>query len=57
MAAKAESVRAAVVQAGSILFDTPATLKKLRRLVGEAAAQGAQLAVFPEAFVLSLIHI
>ena len=51
MAAKAESVRAAVVQAGSILFDTPATLEKLRRLVGEAAAQGAQLAVFPEAFV------
>ncbi len=43
--------RVAVVQAGTVLFDTPATLAKLRRLAGEAAAQGATLAVFPEAFV------
>ncbi len=43
--------RVAVIQAGSRLFDTPATLAKLRRLAGEAAAQGAKLALFPEAFV------
>jgi len=43
--------RVAVIQAGSILFDTPATVDKLRRLAAEAAAEGARLAVFPEAFV------
>lgn len=41
----------AVIQAATVLFDTPATLAKLARLAGEAAAQGAQLAVLPEAFV------
>ena len=43
--------RVAVVQAGSILFDTPATLDKLRRFSAEAAGKSARLAVFPEAFV------
>lgn len=43
--------RVAVIQAGSVLFDTPATLDKLARFAREAAAQGAKLAVFPEAFV------
>src|SRR5262245_33162376 len=47
----ADTVRVAVVQAGSILFDTPASLAKLRRLVTEAAEGGAKLAVFPEAFL------
>ena len=51
MAAEARTIRAAVVQAGSTLFDTPATMEKLRRLAMEASAQGAELAVFPEAFV------
>lgn len=41
----------AVIQAATCLFDTPATLEKLALLAGEAAAQGAKLAVFPEAFV------
>ena len=41
----------AVIQAATCLFDTPATLEKLARLAGEAAAQGAKLALFPEAFV------
>jgi nitrilase len=41
----------AVIQAATCLFDTPATLEKLARLAGEAAAQGARLALFPEAFV------
>ena len=44
-------VKVAVVQAGSALFDTPATVKKLARLASEAAANGAKLIVFPEAFV------
>ncbi|MBI3679233.1 MAG: nitrilase [Acidobacteria bacterium] len=43
--------RAAVVQAGSVLFDTPATLDKLERFTEEAGSQGAQLVVFPEAFI------
>lgn len=43
--------RVAVVQAGSVLFDTPATLDKVAQLAGQASAGGAKLAVFPEAFV------
>jgi nitrilase len=45
------AVKAAVVQAGSILFDTPATLTRLTQLTQEAASQGASLVLFPEAFV------
>lgn len=49
--AESQMVRAAVVQAGSVAFDTPATLDKMERLAREAAAGGAQIAVFPEAFI------
>ena len=45
------NIRAAVVQAGSILFDTDATLEKAGQLVADAAGRGAQLLVFPEAFI------
>ena len=41
----------AVVQAGSLLFDTPATLEKFCDLARDAAAGGAKLIVFPEAFI------
>ncbi len=44
-------VRAAVVQAASVAFDRERTLQKVRRLTADAAGQGAQLVVFPEAFV------
>lgn len=44
-------VRVAAVQTGSIAFDTPASMDKLTTLVARAAAQGANLAVFPEAFI------
>jgi nitrilase len=44
-------VTVAVVQAGSVLFDTNATLARLRHFAGEAARKGAKLIVFPEAFV------
>lgn len=45
------TVRAAVVQAAPVAFDLDASLDKLERLTAEAAQQGAQLAVFPEAFL------
>ena len=44
-------VKVAVVQAAPLLFDREATLSKACRLVGEAAAGGAKLALFPEAFI------
>jgi nitrilase len=45
------NVKVAVVQAGSILFDREATVTKAERLIAEAAGSGAQLVVFPEAFI------
>ncbi|MBL7250182.1 nitrilase-related carbon-nitrogen hydrolase [Alloalcanivorax marinus] len=44
-------VRAAVVQTGSAMFDIDATLDKVEKNAVLAAQQGAQLVVFPEAFV------
>lgn len=41
----------AVIQTASELFDTPATLEKMRDLLARAAAEKAELAVLPEAFV------
>jgi nitrilase len=41
----------AVVQAGPVPFDRPRTLAKAVLLVSEAAAQSAELVVFPEAFL------
>ncbi len=46
-----QKVKVAVVQAGGNCFDKSAMLDKFKRLAGEAAAQGAKLAVFPEAFI------
>jgi nitrilase len=43
--------RVAVVQAAPVPFDREATISKLRTLVAGASSQGAQLIVFPEAFV------
>ncbi|KAI8573440.1 hypothetical protein RHMOL_Rhmol01G0277700 [Rhododendron molle] len=47
----APTVRATVVQASTVFYDTPATLDKAERLLAEAASYGSQLVVFPEAFV------
>ena len=44
-------VKVAVVQAAPIAFNRERTLKKARTLIREAARQGAQLVLFPEAFV------
>jgi nitrilase len=46
-----DSVRVACVQAEPVTFDRAATIEKLGRLTAEAAAGGAQLALFPETFV------
>jgi nitrilase len=43
--------KAAVVQAGPVMFDREATLEKVRALASRAAAEGNRLVVFPEAFV------
>src|SRR5438270_5910992 len=48
---KETSVRVAVVQAGAVPFDTPACVDKAVRLIGEAAATGAKVILFPEAFI------
>ncbi len=45
------SVRVASVQAEPVVFNREATITKLERLVGEAAAAGAELVLLPEAFV------
>jgi nitrilase len=45
------SVKAAVVQAAPVLFDRAATVEKACRLVLDAAEQGANLILFPEAFI------
>jgi nitrilase len=46
-----DKVRVAVVQASPVLFDRDATVEKAGGLAQEAAAGGAQLIVFPEAFI------
>ena len=42
---------AAVAQTATIMFDTAATVAKAETLMAEAAARGAQVLVFPEAFI------
>jgi nitrilase len=42
---------AAVIQTSTVLLDTPATVERSLALMKEAAAQGAQVLVFPEAFL------
>ncbi|MGH8110443.1 MAG: nitrilase-related carbon-nitrogen hydrolase [Rhodanobacteraceae bacterium] len=44
-------IKAAVVQAAPVPFDREASLDKVASLAASAAERGAQLAVFPEAFV------
>ena len=51
MPARASTVDVAVVQAASVPLDTDACVDKAIRLIGEAAATGAKLIVFPEAFI------
>src|SRR5437868_940695 len=46
-------LRVAAVQAAPVFLDREATAAKTVGLIGEAAANGAQLVVFPEAFIPS----
>jgi nitrilase len=48
---KKSVVRVAVVQAGSVPWDRAASVDRLDRWAREAAAAGAELVVFPEAFI------
>ncbi len=50
-ASSVQRVKVAVVQAAPVAFDRERTIEKVRILAGEAAGKGAQLALFPEAFV------
>ncbi|WP_024281128.1 carbon-nitrogen hydrolase family protein [Xanthobacter sp. 126] len=45
------SIKVAAVQAATIPFDGPAATQRTVALIAEAAATGAKIAVFPEAFV------
>lgn len=47
----AQTVRVAVVQSAPVAFDRDCTIAKVRTLASRALADGAQLIVFPEAFV------
>ena len=49
--AKVAHTRVAVVQAGPVAFNLEASLHKASGLIAEAAGRGAQIAVFPEAFL------
>ncbi len=51
MSDRFQQVRVAVVQAAPLLFDREATIEKACKLTAKAAGQGAQLILFPEAFV------
>ncbi|HEY4303556.1 MAG TPA: nitrilase-related carbon-nitrogen hydrolase [Gemmatimonadaceae bacterium] len=51
MTTTADSLIAAVVQAGSIPFDTNACVDKAIGLIADAAGRGAKVIVFPEAFI------
>src|SRR5918997_2880799 len=46
-----ETVRVAAIQATPVILDAEASVEKAIRLIGAAAAEGAQLAVLPETFV------
>ncbi len=51
MSIQENNVRAAVVQAGAVPFDTEACVDKAIRRMAEASALGAKVIVFPEAFI------
>jgi nitrilase len=46
-----ETVKVACVQAESVAFDRSGTIDKIDRIAAEVAANGARLALFPEAFI------
>ncbi|KAK1297272.1 Bifunctional nitrilase/nitrile hydratase NIT4B [Acorus calamus] len=51
MGSDSNTVRATIVQASTVFYDTHATLDKAEKFIAEASAYGSQLVVFPEAFI------
>jgi nitrilase len=51
MTTKNQKTKVAVVQAAPVLFDREATVEKACGLIEQAAEQGAQFILFPEAFI------
>jgi nitrilase len=51
MTEKKQHVKVAVVQAAPVLFEREATVEKACGLIDQAAEQGVQLILFPEAFI------
>jgi nitrilase len=49
--ASSDAIRVAAVQATPVILDANATVEKAVALLAEAAAEGARLAVLPEAFI------
>jgi len=48
-------VKVAAAQLGSILFDVPATLRKVEQTCRQAVQAGVRLVVFPEASCRAMI--
>src|SRR5882724_10247349 len=46
-----DPVRVAVIQTGAVPFDADRSILKAEKWMADAAASGARLAVFPEAFI------
>ena len=51
MSETTKTVKVAVVQAAPVLFKREATVEKACQLIREAGEQGAELLLFPEAFI------
>lgn len=51
MTERSEQVKVAVVQASPLFFDREGSVEKVIRMTQEAAAEGAKLILFPEAYV------
>src|SRR5215471_8037613 len=51
MAERTQMVRVAVVQASAVPIDSESCVEKAIRMIGGAAAEGAKVIVFPEAFI------
>ncbi len=51
MTSRFSSVKVAAIQAAPVLFNREASVEKACQLIQEAAGQGAQILLFPEAFI------
>ncbi|HXV25185.1 MAG TPA: carbon-nitrogen hydrolase family protein [Alphaproteobacteria bacterium] len=49
-------LRVALIQAAPVMFERAATIERVAALAGEAAEKGAELALFPEAFISGYPH-